>query len=126
MSLLVMAMTAVACAPKADDAAQVAGRTAKLYYDALLGGRYEEFVAGIDGHLGKQEDYDRQLAANARRFMDRQKEAHQGVASFAVVKVECADSAHAANVFLQVCYADSTREQIVVPMVEREGVWLMR
>ena len=33
---------------------------------------------------------------------------------------------HVADVFLQVAYGDSTKEQIVVPMVEVKGEWKMR
>ena len=123
---LLLVLACSACAPKAKDAAEVAGRTAKLYYDALLEGKYDVFVAGIDKHLGEQHDYDVQLLANARMFVDKQKDSHQGIASFEVSRVEYSDSAYAANVFLQVHYADSTQEQIVVPMVVRDDVWLMR
>ena len=56
----------------------------------------------------------------------KMKDSHQGIASFEVSRVEYSDSAYAANVFLQVHYADSTQEQIVVPMVVRDDVWLMR
>ena len=35
-----------------------------------------------------------------------------------------ADTArHVADVFMQVAYGDSTKEQIVVPMVEVKGEW---
>ena len=33
---------------------------------------------------------------------------------------------HVADVFLQVAFGDSTKEQIVVPMVEVKGEWKMR
>ncbi|MBO4657994.1 MAG: hypothetical protein J5637_00060 [Prevotella sp.] len=123
---LVMALAFVGCAPHADDAAEVASRTAKLYYDALLEGKYDVFVAGLDHHLGDVGDYDSLLVANAKMYVDRQREAHQGIAAFEVTRVECDDSAHAANVFLEVHFADSTKERIVVPMVERDEVWFMR
>ena len=123
---LLLTLACAACAPKADDAAEVAGRTAKLYYDALLDGKYDVFVAGIDRHLGEQHDYDVQLLANVKMFVGKQEELHQGIASFEVSRGVCGDSAHAANVFLQVHYADSTQELIVVPMVARDDVWLMR
>lgn len=126
MSIFVAGMLFVACEPKANDPAKLAGRTAKLYYDALLDGKYEDFVAGIDHHVSGQENYELQLKANARMFVDQQKAAHQGIASFEVDRVQYSDTAHAANIFMQIHYADSTREQVVVPMVERHGVWLMR
>jgi hypothetical protein len=30
------------------------------------------------------------------------------------------------NVFLMLCFGDSTNEEIVVPMVERNGSWRMK
>ena len=126
MRLLAMALALAACAPKASDPAEVASRTAKLYYDALLEGNYDVFVAGLDRHLGDIGDYDSLLVANARMYVDRQRESHQGIASFEVARVEYDGKGHAANVFLDVHFADSTKEQIVVPIVERDDLWLMR
>ena len=38
-----------------------------------------------------------------------------------------ADEAHhEANVFLTLCYGDSTVEEICVPMVESKGIWYLR
>ena len=38
-----------------------------------------------------------------------------------------ADTArHVADVFLQIAYGDSTKEQIIVPLVEVNGEWKMR
>ena len=126
MAVCVVAVMFTACAPKSEDSAGVAGRTAKLYYDALIEGRYGDFVAGLDHHLGDIGDYDTLLAANAKMYVRQQDEAHQGISAFEVARVECADSIHAANVFLNVHFADSTKELIVVPMVEHDGIWLMR
>ena len=97
MRPLAMVLALAACAPKASDPAEVASRTAKLYYDALLEGNYDVL-----------------------------RESHQGIASFEVARVEYDGKGHAANVFLNVHFADSTKEQIVVPMVERDDLWLMR
>ena len=30
------------------------------------------------------------------------------------------------NVFMMLCFGDSTNEEIVVPMVERDGRWMMK
>ena len=38
-----------------------------------------------------------------------------------------ADTArHVADVFLRIAYGDSTKEQIIVPMIEVKGEWKMR
>ena len=55
---LLLVLACSACAPKAEDAAEVAGRTAKLYYDALLEGKYDVFVAGIGPKVSLKEKAD--------------------------------------------------------------------
>ena len=126
--LLLMAVAATAlssCSPT-ESKEKVVATTAKIYYDYLLDGRYDDFVAGIDQHIPLSESYREQLCANAKMFVNQQKELHQGISRIEISDAEVDADAHAANAFLVFCYADSTTEQVVVPMVERDGVWLMR
>ena len=122
-ALLLMALL-VACGSPSDE--EVAGRTAKLYYEALLDGRYDDFVAGIDNRYAPSRSYREQLRASTKMFVARQEKLHHGITGFELETTEVGDSGRSANVFLIVSYADSTSEQIVVPMVQRDGLWLMR
>ncbi len=131
--LLAVSLTG-GCQEKVSDE-EIVAQTAKLYYDYLLEGKYEDFVAGIDHHLQQADDYNKQLLTSAKMFMALQKERHQGVSSFSVVNADIEEgqqshngtrTSSTANVFLVIHYADNTDEQIVVPMVERDGIWLMR
>ena len=121
----VVVMAFSCCADKVSSE-EVVATTAKLYYDYLLEGKYEDFVAGIDRHIQGADDYDEQLRANARMFVDQQRERHEGIREIDIVNAVVDEKAHAANVFLLLNFADSTSEQIVVPMVERDGIWYMR
>ncbi|MBP5387115.1 MAG: hypothetical protein J6Y97_06990, partial [Prevotella sp.] len=70
--------------------------------------------------------YKEQLRDNIKMFMARQRQLHKGISTFNIVNAEIDADSHTANAFLVVNYADSTSEQIVVPLVERGGVWRMR
>ena len=113
------------CGEKAD-AEQVVATTAKLYYDYLLEGRYDDYVAGIDGTDSLPGSYREQLRDNAKMFVSRQRHLHKGIHAFDIVDAEIDHDHHTANAFLAIHFADSTSEQIVVPLVERGGVWRMR
>ncbi len=121
----VMAMMLSSCGDKVSSE-EVVATTAQLYYSYLLDGRYEDFVAGIDHRLQGGADYDAQLVANAKMFIHQQKERHEGIREISIVNAVVDEDAHAANVFLLLAFADSTDEQVVVPMVERGGIWYMR
>ena len=49
-----------------------------------------------------------------------------GMKKIDVLNAKADTARHVADVFLQVAYGDSTKEQIVVPMVEVKGEWKMR
>ena len=109
--------------PAAPDAAALAARQ---YYDSLLCGRYAAFVGGMAGADSLPEAYLEQLRTNAKQFMARQKEEHGGISSVSVVRVDTDSVNRRRDVFLMLCYGDSAREEVVVPMVETPAGWRMR
>ena len=123
--LAVVAIIFMGCSKEADPD-KVVATTAKLYYDYLLDGRYDDYVAGIDGADSLPSGYKEQLHENIKMFMGRQRELHKGITAFIVSDAVVDTASHTANAFLVVNYVDSTTEQIVVPLVERDGVWKMR
>ncbi len=123
--LAVVAIMLSGCGKEAEPE-KVVATTAKLYYDYLLDGRYDDYVAGIDGADSLPGNYKEQLRDNIKMFMARQRQLHKGIATFGIANAEIDAESHTANAFLVVNYNDSTSEQIVVPLVERGGVWRMR
>lgn len=124
--MAVMAVMLSACRNESVDQKKLVASTAQLYYQYLLEGKYDDFVGGIDFHLNPSPDYKEQLRANAKMFIRQQEMDHKGISSIHVSGAEVDESNHSANVFLVFCYADSTTEQVVVPMVECDNLWLMR
>ena len=58
--------------------------------------------------------------------MARQKEEHGGIAAVSVVKYVTDSVARQTNVFLLLSFGDSTKEEVVVPMVESPAGWRMK
>lgn len=103
-----------------------AAKAAKEYYDYLLAGRYADYVDGFADADSLPPSYREQLLANAKQFMAQQKAEHGGIAEVGVVSVKTDSTTMQTSAFLMLCFGDSTREEVVVPMTERGGRWLMR
>lgn len=119
-------MSLFSCKEKAPNPGYYAGIAAKGYYDLLLEGKYDEFVAGQNMPHRIPEGYRQQLVLNAKMFVEQQKDEHRGIKDFQVLDAKADTAHHVADVYLTVTYGDSTKEQIVVPMVEVENKWKMR
>lgn len=120
-----MAILFVACGQqsKADD---VVAQTAKVYYDYLFHGDYGHFVDGTFRPDSIPASYRDQLVANAKMYVAQLKEEHGGISSVAAVGAQVDTARNIASAFITLAFGDSTREQIVVPMVCYKGVWYMR
>lgn len=123
---LLSVMSLFSCKEKTPDPGYYAGIAAKGYYDMLLEGRYDEFVEGQNMPHRIPEEYRQQLVLNAKMFVEQQKNEHRGMKAFQVLDAKADTAHHIADVYLSVTYGDSTKEQIVVPMVEVEKKWKMR
>ena len=104
----------------------VAARVAKQYYDYLIDGKYEAFVDGRYQPEAIPDSYREQLIKNAKMFIGQQQIEHRGIKETRIVNAVADEAHHEANVFLTLCYGDSTIEEICVPMVESEGIWYLR
>ena len=112
---------------------ELASLAAKGYYDHLIHGEYEQFYEGMDQRtlpdgtaLSDEAAYRSQMLDNLRQFMARQEQEHRGVLEVRVSNATTDTVQQLTNVFLVLCFADSTNEEIVVPMVERHGAWRMK
>jgi hypothetical protein len=111
---------------KGPDAADIAAHVAKNYYDALLAGKYDDFIRGTLLPDSIPPAYREQLEENAKMFLASQKETHKGIKSVKISDSKADTVSHSANVFLVFNYGDKTSEQVVVPMTEHNGTWYMR
>ena len=116
----------VACTREMPDSGQIAATAAKEYYDLLLVGKYDEFMKGVNMPHKIPKTYYDQLILNTRMFIEQQNVEHKGIKSVDILNAKADTAHHVADVFLTLAYGDSTKEQIVVPMVEVAGTWKMR
>ena len=116
--------------------------TAQKYYEQLVQGDYNSFVEGsLMGQDSVPEAYKSQMLLNARMFMERMQKEHDGISSvkalrakvdtiWAGVKSASGDPAAikevVAQAYLSLDFADSSKEEIVVPMVLKNDIWYIR
>ena len=105
---------------------ELAGLAAQGYYRHLVAGEYEQFLEGRVGADSLPDDYREQLLAGYRQFMAQQQRDHQGIRDVHVTSATTDTLAGYTNVMLVLCFGDSIDEEIVVPMVERNGSWRMK
>ena len=108
------------------DPAELAGQVARQYYEQLLAGTCEAFVDGTWQPETISEEYRQQLIESAEMFVGRQQREHRGIREVRVANAEADSLGTAANVFLVFCYGDSTAEEVLVPMIQKDGTWYMK
>lgn len=127
ISICMLCSIVLSCShDKTVDEAQLAAIAAKGYYDELLMGHYDVFVAGRYQPEDIPVSYREQLVANAKMFIGQQKEEHRGMKSVEINNANLDSLTRIVNVFLLINYGDKTSEQIVVPMIKHKNVWYMK
>jgi len=122
--LILIVIVVVACSDVSrEDQAALA---AKGYYTHLVKGEYEQFVEGRLMADSLPADYRSQLIEGYKQFVAQQVETRKGIHEVSVSRAYTDSLAGYTNVLLLLCYGDSTTEEIVVPMVERDGRWMMK
>ena len=101
----------------------LAAEAARTFYDSLLSGGYEHFVDGFDRRDSIPLSYRSQLVTNAKQYVYGLKEKHGAVEAVRIVRSKRDSVAGTTNVFLMLCFSDSLKEEIVVRMTEKEGVF---
>ena len=103
-----------------------ASLAAKGYYEHLVAGEYDAYLDGVIGMTEAPADYRQQQRVAIEQFMKRLTEQHKGINSIEVSSVKTDSTLHCTNVFLLICFTDSTQEEICVPMVQKNGLFWMR
>ena len=122
---LILIVIVVACSTGVSREEQAA-LAAKGYYTHLFQGEYEQFVEGRFMADSLPADYRSQLIEGYKQFVAQQLEARKGIQEVSVSRAYTDSLAGYTNVLLMLCYGDSTTEEVVVPMVERDGRWMMK
>ena len=115
-----------ACGRKQPDPNEVMGRVAKAYYDYLIQGNYEAYVDGFYQPDSIPGSYREQLIANAKMFVGLMDEQHKGLKSVSLASAKADTASHAGSAFLIMQFGDGTKEEVLVPMTEHNGNWMLR
>ena len=126
LTLLAVVLACFAC--KGPSPEEKAAEAAKGYYDRLAAGFPEDFLEGRAAVDSLPADYCEQLVVAYRKYMADIEEKHGGISEVRISpNVGRRDSTlQLTYAFLLLCFADSTQEEIVVPMVEKDGEWYMK
>jgi hypothetical protein len=106
-----MELGLISCKDESPNPGFFAGVAAKGYYDLLLEGKYEAYVAGFNQPNRLPDSYHKQLVLNAQMFVEQQNEERKGIKSVEVLNAKSDTTLHIADVFLQVAYGDKTKER---------------
>ena len=108
---------------------EMASLAAKGYYEHLMRGEYRQFLEGKDfqaldtiGTIDRMKEHE----INLRQFIAQQEKTHHGIREVRISNAQTDTIQKVTNVFLVLCFGDSINEEIVVPMVERQGRWRMK
>ena len=133
VAISLIGMVACSTKVKQEERAMI---TAQKYYEQLVAGNYEGFVEGtINSQDSLPADYKEQLVLNAKMYVERMQNEHQGIRSVKALRAQV-DTLKANNsdeilaitarAFVALNFADSTKEEILVPMVLKNDVWYLR
>ena len=124
-SLLFLAVSVILAACSSTMPEEAAAESAKACFDLLVEGdavRFLERKAGVDTLSA---DYGEQLLAAIRQYQHDIEQKHGGIREVCIADDQSAFSTSQLSTLI-LCYTDSTQEAITVPMVERNGEWLMK
>lgn len=111
-----------------------AASAAKDYYDCLKEGDAVGFLEGKAGAGSLAADYGEQLLTAVRQYHADLQKKHGGLREVCISEEhykqnleDCRDTVlHLTYAYLILCFGDSTQEEVMVPMTEHNGRWLMK
>jgi len=121
--LVFLAQWAACSSPTREELASLA---AKGYYQHLIEGDFDHFLEGRVMADSLPDDYRSQLIDGYSQFLAQQVKARGGINEVRISRAFTDSSQQYTSVLLMLCYCDSTSEEVVVPMVERNGRWMMK
>ena len=114
------------CSQQDQSSEEQAGIAAKEYYDRLLAGDIDGFLKGKADMDSVPADYRSQMYAACEQYKKELDETHGGVATITVSNARTDSTQQMMQAFLLLNFKDSTKEEIIVPMVQRGDVWMLR
>ena len=123
ISIVVLVIVAACSTPTKEELASLG---AKGYYQHLIDGDYDHFLEGRVMADSLPDDYRSQLIDGYAQFLAQQQKARGGINEVRISRAFTDSTQQYTSVLLVLCYGDSTTEEVVVPMVEHNGRWMMK
>ncbi len=123
---VVVCLTCTSCGKDGPTMETKALMTAKTYYDQLCQGDYDSFVDGALHGDSVPSDYRRQMVLGMKMYMERMQKEHKGLVTVDTLRARKGATMYMVDAYLQLTFADSTREEVVVPMLLKDEQWYMR
>ena len=121
--LVFLAQWAACSSPTREELASLA---AKGYYQHLIEGDFDHFLEGRVMADSLPDDYRSQLIDGYSQFLAQQVKARGGINEVHISRAFTDSTQQYTSVLLMLCYGDSTSEEVIVPMVEHNGRWMMK
>ncbi len=130
---LTLTLVIIACTSKTPE--EQASEAALGYYTALLEGKTGELQAAKVCDDSIRYEYQGQLGKVYQHYVDDVQRLHQGLKAVRIsdnqarhdsIRLQDGRWEKIIYTFLILSFNDSTDEQIVVPMVQRDGEWLIK
>ena len=121
--LVFLAQWAACSSPTREELASLA---AKGYYQHLIEGDFDHFLEGRVMADSLPDDYRSQLIDGYSQFLAQQVKARGGINEVRISRAYTDSTLQYTSVLLMLCYGDSTSEEVIVPMVEHNGRWMMK
>ena len=114
------------CSQQEQSPEEQAGMAAKEYYDRLLAEDYEGFLSGKADMDSVPDDYRAQMVTACKQYKQTLEQMHEGLSTVTLSNAKCDSTQQLMHAFLLLHFKDSVKEEITVPMVQRDGQWKMR
>lgn len=113
--------------PTPEEQAQADAMVAAQHgYNLLLQGDYEGFALCHEGMAEAPRSYREQMVDVYKMYIDSEQRAHRGIEKVKATRAEKDTTLNLMQVFMLISYADSTTEEIVVPVVQQQDGWKLR
>ena len=126
--VLLLSFLLAACSPggKGEGLQPPTADEVMAYYELYRSGNYAEYVKAMQSCDDKPADFCKQMADALKQHATRIKAEKGGAVSAEFLRTELHAEHSAADAYLSVTYGDSTKEEIILPLVFWQDQWRLK
>ena len=126
--VLLLSYLLTACSPggKGEGLQPPTADEVMAYYELYRSGNYADYVKAMQSCDGKPADFCKQMADALKQHAARIKAEKGGAVSAEFLRTEMHAEHSAADAYLSVTYGDSTKEEIILPLVFWQDKWRLK